>query len=571
MNAPSPPDLLRLTHRLTRPSLTHFAKFVVAAFALGSVPAALGSLTSADRARAICSSDTSRLPAGSARLLPIGNYRGPSASLVEQAQRFFDQGLVFGWGFNFPEAVRSFGAAARLDPACALCRWGIAWALGPSINHDMQPADVPAALDAIVQARANSVPGSRERALIDALADRYSSKQGADKDALAGSYAASMRTLAQRYAADPDIAVLAAEAAMNAHAYDYWHADGRAKSWTPQIIAWLDGALKWAPEHPGAHHYRIHLFEDSRTPERAVASAEKLGPLAPLAGHLVHMPSHIFFRLGRYQDAVAANRAAVLADKAYADASGAVSDYARHNLHYLWASALWAADDATALDAADQLADSARASAPSDADVLRQHLMAAPLLTRVRLGQWDAIGARSIASEAAASEAYLGGLTQFARGMAYAGRGDIAGANAELASLKRSTQVARGNELTVKNINQASAVLSVANSLLASSIATARNMHGDAVRHARLAVSAEDRLASDDPPLWPVPARHALASALLRANRPAEAVNVYRIDLKRHPNNCVALVGVAVAEHALRSTRGVILSTAQNVAHPPHC
>lgn len=553
-------------------ALTRFVAFLFAGCVVALIPSAHGAPTDADRARAVCTSDASRLPAAAARLLPIGNYRGPSASPVEQAQRFFDQGLVFGWGFNFPEAVRSFGAAARLDPACALCRWGIAWALGPSINHDMQPADVPAALDAIVQARANSVAGSRERALIDALAARYSSKQGADQDTLARSYAAGMRTLAERYATDPDIAVLAAEAAMNAHAYDYWHVDGKAKPWTPQVIAWLDAALKTAPDHPGAHHYRIHLFEDSRTPERALASAEKLGSLAPLAGHLVHMPSHIFFRLGRYRDAVAANQAAVLADRSYADASGTVSEYARHNLHYLWASALWAADNATALAAADQLAESARASAASsDADVLRQHLMAAPLLTRVRLGQWDTIGALSSSSGVAASEAYLASLTQFARGMAYAGRGDVAGANAELASLKRSAQIVAGDELTVKNINQASAVLSLASSLLASSIATARNMRGDAVRHARLAVAAEDRLASDDPPLWPVPARHALASALVQANRPAEAASVYRTDLKRYPNNCVALVGLAIAEHALRSTRGATSSTAHNVAHSANC
>jgi len=553
--------------------LAHLVReLVIVASALALMPPALGASANAGRAPAVCSSDASRLPAASARLLSVGDYRGPFASRVEQSQKFFDQGLVFGWGFNFPEAVRSFSAAARLDPACALCRWGIAWALGPSINHDMQPAEVPPALDAIAQARANSVAGSRERALIDALANRYSSKQGGDEDALARSYATSMRALALRYAADPDIAVLAAEATMIAHAYDYWHVDGRAKPWTPQIIAWLDGALKLAPDHPGAHHYRIHLFEDSRQPERALASAEKLGSLAPLAGHLVHMPSHIFFRLGRYRDAVAANRAAVLADRAYADASGTVSDYARHNLHHLWASALWASDSASALDAADRLAESERTSAVrSQTDALSQHLLAAPLLTRVRLRQWEAIGAHAGSSRAVASETYLSGLTQFARGMALAARGDIAAAIAELASLKRTARAVAADQLTVKNINQASAVLSVAGSLLASSISTARNMRADAVRYARLAVAAEDRLASDDPPLWPVPARHALGAALLHANRPSEARNVYRADLTRHPDNCVAIAGLAIAERALHTTPAATARIAQNFAPHVHC
>ena len=325
-----------------------------------------------------------------ARLLAFGDYRGPPASRNVEAQRFFDQGLVFGWGFNFAEAVRSFRAAAQFDPECALCRWGIAWALGPSINHDMRAADVPVALDAIVQARAAAAPGSRERALIDALATRYSTRTGADTDQLALSYAAAMAALANQHADDADIAVLAAEAMMNAHAYDYWRIDGRPQAWTPQIIGWLDRALALAPAHPGAHHYRIHLFENSPQPERALASAEQLGTLAPIVGHLVHMPSHIFFRVGRYREAVAANNAAVKADHEYATATGARSDYAIHNLHYLWVSALWSGDGDTALHAADQLA-AAAAAAPADDmhDGTRQHFLAAPMLTQVRLHRWN--------------------------------------------------------------------------------------------------------------------------------------------------------------------------------------
>ena len=187
----------------------------------------------------------------------------------DRAQKFFEQGMVFGLGFNFAEAVRSFRAATLADLDCAMCRWGIAWALGPSVNHDMKREDIPIAIDAIVQARAYAPdPASRERALIDALALRYSDDPKADGDKLARDYADAMRKLAARYPDDADIAVLAAEAIMNAHPYDYWRPAGAPQPWTPEVVALLDRATRLAPDHPGAHHYRIHLYEASTTPER---------------------------------------------------------------------------------------------------------------------------------------------------------------------------------------------------------------------------------------------------------------------------------------------------------------
>lgn len=526
----------------------------------------------ADRRQAVCVSSAVVLPVSQARLLPFGNYRAALASRDEQAQRFFDQAMVFGWGFNFAEAVRSFRAAAQLDPDCAMCRWGIAWALGPSINHDMDPAEVPVALDAIVQARSGARPGSREGALIDALAQRYSDRPGADEGRLARAYATAMRTVASRYPADADIAVLAGEALMNAHAYDYWRADGRAQAWTPQIIAWLEHTLRLAPDHPGAHHYLIHLFEDSQQPGRALASAGKLGALAPIVGHLVHMPSHIFFRLGRYRDAVAANSAAVQADVDYSAATGAASDYAIHNLHFLWASALWSGDGSTAARAAEQLAALSQASAGIDArDGTRQHFAATPALTRVRMEQWDAVTVQVRSADHSNAYPYQRGLMHFADGMARAARGDIAGAIAELESMRRASVLTEKAALTVKNINRASAVLAVARPLLQSAIATARDMNSEAVRYARAAVAAEDRLATDDPPVWVVPARHALGMALLQAARPAEARAVYRADLQRHPQNCIALAGLAAAERKLRSSRVPIQPSAPLSAHFSHC
>ena len=533
--------------------------------------AAVGTAGGAVRSAAVCTVDAGTanaetLPVSKARLLAFGSYRGPAASRNVDAQRFFDQGLVFGWGFNFAEAVRSFRAASQLDPACALCRWGVAWAHGPSINHDMRPADVPVALDAIVQARSAAAPGSRERALIDALGTRYSALPGADQDKLAISYSAAMRALTERYADDADIAVLAAEAAMNAHAYDYWRADGKPREWTPQITAWLDRALSLAPLHPGAHHYRIHLFEDSPQPERALASAQQLGTLAPMVGHLVHMPSHIYFRLGRYRQAVAANDAAVKADRDYAAATGATSDYAIHNLHFLWVSALWSGDSDTATSAADQLAAAVSASADDAQDGTRQHFLAAPALTQVRLHRWTSLNGDAEAGSA--TSPYLRGLLQFARGMAYAMRGDVGAARAELGSLQRSSQAARDAGLKVKNINRSSDVLAVARLQLQSAIAAARNRHAEAVRLARAAVAAEDRLEGDDPPVWPLPARHTLGDALLRAGNAAEARKVFSADLRRYPHNCTALAGLAAATRKQRSSFD---ASAQTPAPRSHC
>jgi tetratricopeptide (TPR) repeat protein len=514
--------------------------------ATGSLAAdAANSFASPGRTAPICASTASELPVSGVQLLDFGGYSASRVSQNSQAQRFFEQGLVFGWGFNFPEAVRSFRAATQLDPGCELCRWGIAWALGPSINHDMRQADRPVALDVTVQARVYAEPHSRERALIDALAARYA---GSDHDRASHAYADAMRALAEQFAHDADIAVLAAEALMNAHPYDYWDDRGKARAWTPQVIALLERALRIAPEHPGAHHYRIHLFEESPQPEHALSSAEKLGALAPIVGHLVHMPSHIYFRLGRYRDAMQANAAAVQADRDYSAATGTESDYAVHNVHFLWASALWSGDSAAAERAAEQLAKVA--ARISDAG-LRQHLKAAPVLTRVALAQWDALAATTAGVSDAGATPYLNGLTQFALGMAHAARNDAAAARTQLELLQRSYRDTRKAALRVKNIHRASDVLEVARLQLQSAIVAMRG-GGGAVRHARAAVRAEDRLAVDDPPVWVLPSRHLLGAALLRAGAAAEAAAVYRADLRRHPNNPVALNGLAAAQRRLQ-------------------
>ncbi|HEX5640168.1 MAG TPA: hypothetical protein VFX81_10255 [Burkholderiaceae bacterium] len=524
-------------------------------FALAALLWAAAAHAKPEAAAAVCLNDAGALPAAEAKLLAIGSYKGPRVSTSERAQKLFDQGMVFGWGFNFAEGVRSFRAATLTDIDCALCRWGIAWALGPSVNHDMKREDVPIAIDAIVQARAYAPdPASRERALIEALARRYSDDPKADADKLARDYADAMRKLAARYPDDADIAVLTAEAIMNAYPYDYWKPGGAPQPWTPEIVALLDRATRIAPDHPGAHHYRIHLYEASTTPAQALASADRIGALAPSVGHLVHMPSHIYLRVGRYHDAVLANAAAVESDRAYLAAVNAnptyAADYVPHNIHFLWASALWSGESKVAMQAAEDLARAAERLPQEPARrATRQHMQAAPWLTLVRYQQWDALLDRS--QPKLPDSPYLAGLIHFARGMAYAAKRDVEAARAQAEGLRVMERRAHEQKLKVKNINTASALLRIARSLLAAEIALARGARMEAVSHAAAAVSAEDQLEPDEPPAWQLPARHALGRALLASGRAKEARVVFADDLERNPDNAVALAGLAAAQRWL--------------------
>ena len=526
--------------------------------ALAALLCAGTALAKPEGARAVCLNDAGALPAAEAKLLAIGSYQAPRVSANERAQKLFNQGMVFGLGFNFAEAVRSFRAATLADLDCALCRWGIAWALGPSVNHDMKREDVPIAIDAIVQARAYAPDlASRERALVEALALRYSDDPKADGDRLAQDYANAMRRLAARYPDDADIAVLAAEAIMNAHPYDYRRSDGSPQPWTPEVVALLDRATRLAPDHPGAHHYRIHLYEASTTPGKALASADRIGALAPAVGHLVHMPSHIYLRLGRYHDAVLANRAAVESDREYLAAVNAnptyAADYMPHNIHFLWASALWSGESKAAVQAAEDLARAA-ARLPQEAPRrgTRQHFQAAPWLTLVRYRQWNALLARP--APPMPDSPYLAGLVHFARGMAYANTGDLEAARAQAEGLRVMERRVTEQQLKVKNINAAADLLAIARSLLASELALARGARAEAVRHAAAAMAAEDRLEIDEPPAWQLPARHALGRALLASGRANEARVVFTDDLQVHPENAVALSGLAAAERLLDRT-----------------
>jgi hypothetical protein len=497
----------------------------------------------------LCLSDANGLRVADARLLDgMGPYRAPRVSANAEAQRYFEQALVTGWGFNFAEAARSFRAAALRDPACAPCRWGIAWALGPSINHDVAATDLPVIADALVQARVNA-GDTRTRQLVEALALRFPDGRAPDA-ASERRYAAAMTALAARYPRDADIAVLAAEALMTAHAYDWWKADGTPQPWTGEIVALLARALALAPEHPGAHHYVIHLYDDSRTPERALPSAERIAALAPGVGHLVHMPSHTYLRLGRYHDAVRANQAAVAADERYAAVTRAdpayIAGYALHNRHFLWSAALASGESAVARATADAITASVvQWPGTGMGAATREHLLATPALTAVRFGDWTAL--RALPADPAAGP-YLNGLQAFARGTALARSGDAAAAARELSALRSARKAAAAEGLKVKGVNRAADLLGVAEALLAADVAAARGDRAGAVRHARLAVAREDALAADEPPAWPLPARPRLAVWLLAAGQPAAAAAVLDADLARRPDYGPTLAALAEAQ-----------------------
>lgn len=529
----------------------------------------LPALTLAAPPGELCLSDARGLKVADARLFDgIGSYRAPAVSGDAQAQRYFEQAMVFGWGFNFPEATRSFRAAAVRDPECALCRWGIAWAVGPSINSNMEPADMPIARDALVQARVYATAVLTQE-LVAALAVRLPAKGETVGKAEARRYSEAMTALADRHPDDANIAVLAAEALMTEHAYDWWRVDGAPQTWTPRIVALLDRALRLAPDHPGAHHYRIHLYGESRTPAVAVDSAQRLSTLASGVGHLVHMPAHVYARIGRYHDAVVANVAAVDADRRYAALAQPdpqyVAGYVVHNQHFLWAAALWSGEAKLATTTADSIAATAAGSERVD-EGTEQHLRGLPWLTDVRFGRWDAILVRPPPREGV----YLQGLAAYARGTAYARTGDVARAQRELTAQHAARRAAGARKLKIKNTNRAADVLALAESLLRSELAGARRAWPEAVRHAQNAVKREQILKDDEPAVWPIPAQQVLGRMQLQAAAPRAALVSFQRDLERHPANAYSLAGSAEAQRRLGETANAEQSRAQALAAWSH-
>jgi len=530
---------------------------VVFSAILFATPAAHAApVAAADQVRATTASDGRIAP----RLQNLGTYARKASTANPQAQTYFNQGLVLAYAFNHAEAVRSFREAARLDPDFAMAFWGEAYALGPNINAPMDPAAVPPAWTAIQQAMAKKAGATTvERALIEAMAKRYAPDPKADRAALDRAYADAMRDLARRHATDADVLAIAAESLMDTRPWNYWTNDGNPRPDTLDVLAFIEQAITLDPNHPLALHLHIHALEASRQPERAIASAERLGGTVPGAGHLVHMPSHLFFRVGRYRDAIDANLQAVAVDEDYISQCRAQglypAAYYPHNIHFLWIAYAFEGQSGEAIKAAR----AAAAKPHGEMAHPLQQFIVAPLHTLVRFARWDDILAEPEPPE---NLKFVAAIWHYARGMALAAREQLDAAEAELAAM-RTTLADPGFPADLGLVNSPPArIAEIGVRTLAGQIAAARGNHDLALAELSTAVRIEDSLTYNEPPDWPFPARHYLGAELLAASRPIEAEAVYLEDLARHPRNAWSLLGLTQALGAQGTERQADLQEA---------
>ena len=474
----------------------------------------------------------------------LGSLHHPIATTNPEAQKFFDQGLTLIYAFNHDEAVRSFRRAAELDPAAAMPWWGIASALGPNYNLDVDPEREKAAFEAVQKAKALATAGAaNERDYIEALASRYSDNPKPDYKALSRNYAHAMGALAKKYPDDPDAATLYAESLMDLHPWSLWSLDGTPAEGTLDIMAVLESVLSRYPNHPGANHYYIHAVEASPHAVWALPSAERLPTLVPNAGHLVHMPAHIYSRLGNYEAAMASNASAAAVDRTYIAATGVKGVYPAmyysHNLHFLSYAAMQAGNYETARKAADQLAENIQANAPGMPLWMNEEFVAYRPFVLVRFHKWQEILA---ASAPDAKQATLAAAWKFARGMAFASTEKITEAEEERKSFAAAVASVPADQ--PYGFSQSKTVLQIPELLLDARISEARGDRKVAIESLRKAVAIEDTLPYNEPPTWFYPVRESLGGALLRDGQAAEAEKVFREDLAKNPRNGRSLCGL---------------------------
>lgn len=485
----------------------------------------------------------------------LGVYQHPIVTRNPEAQKYFNQGLVLAYAFNHGQAQRSFLEAAKRDPACVMCYWGAALVLGPNINAPMPPQAEREALGYLRRAqelaeepRANP----RERDYVAALAKRYAEPAGQNRGQRDQAYATAMGELAKKYPDDPEAATLWAEAMMDQHPWDFWAKSGQPRPWTPAIQRALEQTLQRFPDHPGAHHLYVHAMEASPFPERAVASADKLNTLVPNAGHLVHMPAHIYIRVGRYQDAINANLAAIKADEQQlAQAPGLYAMmYKPHNHHFLWAAATLAGQEELATKAANDTSNYMRGHQMPDPamEVMRQHFMMAPLMNEVRFGKWAAILQRGPVRDS--DPPYEQGMLAYARAVALVKTGKPEAATAEI---RRLDQVLASPALQDKQLanNRVTTLLQIARNIAVAEQAAAFGNYALAIQRLESAVKLEDGLTYAEPPDWHHPVREILGRIYLEAKLPEKAKRVYEQDLKLFPKNVWSTAGLIRAYEVL--------------------
>jgi len=490
----------------------------------------------------------------------MGKFSRKITTKNPDAQKYFDQGMVLAFGFNHAESIRSFRAAQKLDDTCAMCFWGEALATGPNINvtsngkaimSDDEKKNAWAALQKAVERKSNATPAEQD--FIDALAKRYSEDVEAEREPLDKAYAEAMRGLHEKYPDDNEAAVLFAEALMDTMPWDYWLGDGKAKPETVEVLDTLEAVIKRSPEHPLALHLYIHAVEASDQPDRAEKAADTLANLVPGSGHLVHMPAHIYWRVGRYNDASEANVRAANVDENYIAQCNAQGFYPAlyypHNIHFLWAASSMEGRSKLAIESARRVAKNVKVEQIKEFPTV-EFFKTIPILALVQFGKWD-----EVLNEPEFPENfdYSNAIRNYARGVAYSRKGDVEKAKAEKAGIDKAMKTVTVSFLD-KNDYPASQLLSIANKLLDGEIAMAQKDYPAAIRSFQAAVVLQDELPYTEPPFWYYPTRQSLGVALLESGQNVKAEEVYRRDLEIYPRNGWSMFGLIRSLEAQNKT-----------------
>ncbi|HEU4469781.1 MAG TPA: hypothetical protein VFR58_01740 [Flavisolibacter sp.] len=490
--------------------------------------------------------DPLKLNAANAPLFKgLGNldYRITTGS--PKAQLYFNQGLTLLYAFNHGEAGRSFKAAIKLDSTCAMAWWGLAMVLGPNYNAALNPSsltDINEAIDKAMLYAAEASP--KEKVLIHALSKRFPREAVEDMTPFYAAYASAMKQAWTAFPSDAEIGSLYVDALMNEHPWNLWLKDGTPQPWTPAIVQTLETLLALSPNHPGINHQYIHTMEASREAARALPSARRLGSMLPSAGHLVHMPSHVFIRTGFYHEGVLANERAAAADSSYIAQCKVQGVYPMmyypHNIHFLAACAFLEGNSKKAIDAAWRLSRNADKTYIQENPAI-QHYFSIPYYVLVHLGKWDDI--LKLVEPDPALE-YPGAIWHYARGMAFAAKGRLEEASLELAAVKA---IAKNDALRTKLIwetNSVADLIQIADLVLDAEVEGKKKNFGDAIKLLRSAVAIEDKLTYQEPPDWFFSVRHSLGHLQLQARLFSDAEQTYQQDLLTYPENGWSLMGL---------------------------
>lgn len=477
------------------------------------------------------------------RYTNLGTHHKAIGTKVREAQQYFDQGLRLVYGFNHAEAIRSFTRATEIDPTCAMCWWGIAYAYGPHVNAGMDSASGVSAYQAARKALSLSAKAPAwQRAYIDAVAARYAAVPPANRAHLDSAYSRAMRNVAHRYPKDLDALALAAESMMDLRPWNYWTPEGKPYSGTGDAVRMLESVIARNPEHPGACHYYIHAVE-AVTPDLAVPCAERLARLMPGVGHMVHMPAHIYVRVGRYRDAAASNVHAIHMDETFIEGQRQPTLYSLgyypHNIHFLAFVSTMAGKSAQAIEAAKTLKSKVNMDVAKSVGML-QEMVPYHVLTLTTFGRWDDVLAEPLPP---AEIRFPTAMAHYARGVAFAAKGDFANARVELDTVMAIDAATPADA-------DAKAPISIAAHALMAEVATRAGKTDEGIVHWRQALAIEDKGLYFEPPKWYYPIRQSLGAALLKAGHNAAAEAIYREDLKRFPENGWSLYGLAAALRA---------------------